>query len=337
MPTNFITTDTTTSITVNDGDPVIVLPGVNSTSAGNTFDINEESGFFEITHSGFSAAAGDFVNEAFNPLISATVSLAVNVSAGATAIVDDFIAVSALNPNVSSATLTVTNAGFISVSEAVVFAFGFDDVTFVNTGEIVQTGPVSQDLFDSFGDGDARIFNHGTIQSARGAEIVGAFFQAGTTLTLINTGFISSGAETAFDIGGSSAAFAMNNSGTVVGALASDAELELVNSGIFSGAIFSSNSNDEIRNTGTFTESVIMNEGDDKLVTSGDMKEGVFMGAGADTVVNSGEISGNVGMGDGADLFKTAGAGFTTDEVEGGAGNDTLFGGIFDDTMNGGD
>ena len=61
------------------------------------------------------------------------------------------------------------------------------------------------------------------------------------------------------------------------------------------------------------------------------------MRGGDDKIVNSGEISGNVGMGDGADLFKTAGAGFTTDEVEGGAGNDTLFGGIFDDTMNGGD
>ncbi|MEL7098212.1 MAG: calcium-binding protein [Pseudomonadota bacterium] len=130
----------------------------------------------------------------------------------------------------------------------------------------------------------------------------------------------------------------ITNTGTMTGAVSFGGDADrFITSGQVSGVVMLGDGADRLVNTGTMLGDITLGPGNDTLKTGGDLSGDVDAGDGADTVVNTGTITGEVALGSGADHFTNAVTGGVSGEVDGGAGNDTLFGGNLGDNLLGGD
>ncbi|ODM47407.1 hypothetical protein A9320_22940 [Ruegeria sp. PBVC088] len=203
---------------------------------------------------------------------------------------------------VSSGGTTVTNTGQISAASPIFFFTGSGDVL-VNSGTIAANSyddAVHNERFNNaviVENVNSRVTNlAGGVLSAVGTEAAGLRLDGSADGTLIiNAGEISSANWWGVDI-----------SNTVV-----DPTFVLNNSGIISGDQGALRGHDG---------------GIDRVSNSGQMLGDVDLRGGNDRLFNSGQIIGEVYLGDGSDVYNGNG-GLVSEDVTGGAGNDTLIGG----------
>ncbi len=203
---------------------------------------------------------------------------------------------------VSSGGTTVTNTGQISAASPIFFFGGSADYL-VNSGTIAANAYDDTNQGDRFNNAviventDSRVTNlAGGVLSAVGTEAAGLRVAGSADGTvIINAGEITSANGWGVDISNVIVAptFVVNNSGIISG---DEGALRGHDGGI-----------DLVNNSGQMLGDVDLRGGNDKLF-------------------NTGQILGEVYLGEGSDVYNGKG-GLVTEDVTGGAGNDTLIGG----------
>lgn len=369
MATEFITTNQTTTYTIDSGDEIFLLPDVTMTSTFRIFNFSENSpgdvtGTYNIYLSGDVFSGDDLVSQTFrapdasgSPILD--VDLFFTIAEGSTLMANgDGFVMAASDPDIDLARVSIQNAGFISVAEAVLFASGFDSVEFVNTGTVQQSGNSSlqqQALFDNIAEVEAKITNHGIMTAAGEAEIVDTFMGLNATLEFRNTGLVSVQGPTAFLINGNTGAvFDFVNTGDVYGDMESSVNNQFGNDGNYYGQLYLSGDFNEVVNNGLIADDItvtgsgslsVVNAGNifgqvtggggfNNIANLGSILGGYLGGSNSDYVVNNG-FMGGADLGSGDDFYLGTGELFSG--VFGGGGNDMIYTGNFDDYIEGGD
>lgn len=198
---------------------------------------------------------------------------------------------------------TISNDGTIKADQTAVDIKGLSS-NVLNTGEM--TGDTNETV-RTVGD-DNVVENQGVITSFSGAGVFMAGNVQADANTLINSGSISGFAQGVYLQTGS---FGISNSGTIV------------STGIAVEVDSAALETTRMINTG-------------RVETTSDASFAFSSEAGSETIFNIGSMIGAVSMGDGDDVYRNALNGITQGTVDGGSGEDRLFGSRFDDTLLGG-
>lgn len=241
----------------------------------------------------------------------------------------------------------VTNAGAIGGSMG--FSFLAGTVSLHNTGTILTQGNA---IGIEAASGTHTIFNSGTIAVSSGPSILGS---DGGIDKVTNTGIVSgyislrNGADILSNLGGTingaidfgSGDDTLSNSGTIngavtlgigldtvinTGAIHGDVDLgsgfnTLSNSGLIVGTVGGSTTTDLFTNTGMIIGLIDLGNGQNTFLNTGTIVGDVGFGINNDTVTNTGSVSGTIYLGNGDDIFT---GGVFDDTVVGGDGADTV-------------
>ncbi|MEL7099667.1 MAG: calcium-binding protein [Pseudomonadota bacterium] len=374
--TTFISSNTSTTQSVDRNDNIFLISDVNLTTLADAFSITNNpdgtiNGIYDLKIAGNVFAGGNFLATNFSALTGAneSVSLSVSVGEGASVYTNgDLLDLNANDVDISSASVRLVNAGYINVTGSAVEAFGFDGVEILNSGTIIHTPTTSSPLFNQLNGGLSIITNHGLIQSASGAGIASGTLEANGVLQITNTGTMISGGLTSFTVfGDATSRFTFSNTGYVSGTIFSAVTSGVSNTGDIFGGITLNGAGSQLLNTGEIAGGINVLGGNGLLGNSGQVVGGVafsngsnfllnsgliagnadFLGIGIDRASNSGVISGNVTMRDGDDIFRNTGT--VEGDLDLGDGADTyvaraggfvegtVIGGAGDDFMRGSD
>ena len=208
-----------------------------------------------------------------------------------------------------SADMRILNTGQIEGGSAGIAAQNAANLTLDNHGGIFARDAASVAL--SLDGNGLDLKNAGTVMGAATGLRIGGEGSASVT----NSGFI--GGVSAVEILTNTA---ITNTGDIVGATAMSADfagrLDLVNYGSIVGTI------------GTAGQ-------DDRIVNRGEITGDVGLGGGADRIIDRGTLTGRLDLGGGDDTANIVNA-LGGRQVQGGAGNDNIYGSGFEDELRGG-
>jgi Ca2+-binding RTX toxin-like protein len=223
--------------------------------------------------------------------------------------------------SVNGSFANVRNAGVIDAGTGM--AINGNDARITNTvaGQITS----SQTAIVLTGDGTQHISNAGDLNGDVGAVRVDFTGNPASGPTIIiNTGHMQGG-DFALSLGNITTT--LTNHGTIDGG-----SIAAVQSGFDSLSM-------TLMNTGTIRANggvaILGNTGVESITNSGAIIGNLVLDAGADRVTNAGLIRGGVDLGLGADVVNTI-EGRITGGILGGAGNDTMLGGVAAEVMSGG-
>ncbi|MGV6812328.1 MAG: hypothetical protein ACWA47_08785 [Brevirhabdus sp.] len=332
MPTEIITTDQTSTYTVDDTDNIILTRGTVVTApSGIGFNLAPGAltatlwieGEVYASNTGINLSTNDPTAN-FDVVIgqNGLVTSAQGYSNGVSITGDDS---------------TVTNHGEIIAGGRGISTV--DAVTIVNTGMITANAGYSISMTSNNTTvSDMVLRNTGTITGQ-----AAAFFRAGN-VEIDNSGYMSSMYDGIIYLNNSLSEIApttmsISNSGemragwtviTVTNSSSYAVDLELFNSGLIEGgtgaidtSTYAPDGDDKVFNTGTINGAIDLDDGTDLIdnegIINGNISFGGFL---TDTLRNSGLIVGTVDLGDGTNVMTNSGE--IRGWINGGYGNDTI-------------
>ena len=345
MATEFIETDQNTTYVVDDWDTVFLLDDVVFTLSNEAaFEFAEVGGFTNgniiLSLSGDIYGQGEIMSETFTADVDSFALARVSAVITETSNIvlqGDAFHLQATDPNVIYSAASITNAGSITSNEAVLHAWGFDEILFTNTGTILQTTFLNAGgggVFSSFGDASTiEISNSGTITSSHYGWIMSDILSSEAELSILNSGTINAQGGSAIFISGSGSFFEFGNTGDVFGDFVSSAENDFANDGNYYGSVDLDGSSNFLLNNGLMSDEVSFG-GEGTAYNTGEILADLVMSEFSDEVANEGSILGEVLLQSGEDTY--IGSGTVQLGIYGGDGDDTIVTSDASDFVNGG-
>ncbi|MEL7100079.1 MAG: calcium-binding protein [Pseudomonadota bacterium] len=202
-----------------------------------------------------------------------------------------------------------------------------------NNGVMVGSYAFSTNLFTvDFGGSNVEFVNTGTVLGRNGVEFNG-------NGSAVNSGTITATFTAILSALSSSEALDFSNTGTITGGtyvfegrLGAD---KVRNSGTLNGELDLDGGDNLLRNDGIITGDVSAESGADRIVNTGTINGDLETGSGEDTVSITGTVAGNVDLGSNNDVLNMGSLGVVSGAVDGGFGDDSLYGGDLGDDLRG--